>query len=203
MIKAAPNRYRLSRGQLKQLIIVFALLGVLIPSAWLNYHNRQIQLHRNHLLLMPDPVPIWILAIAPAPGNTISIDKAYFGVSRSDPFFPGLGTICVQLDKAASGMATASEADSKVILSLNGNDISQVNVEVMARMPSFVPTFVLVYGLQVVRGIIHTNNAENSSAVNMCWEMNLYPDEYLARLRVNQKSGFSLDYEWAFRLGEK
>jgi hypothetical protein len=60
-----------------------------------------------------------------------------------------------------------------------------------------------VYGLQVVRGIIHTNNAENSSAVNMCWEMNLYPDEYLARLRVNQKSGFSLDYEWAFRLGEK
>jgi len=184
---------RASRKRTVRWGLMFILVGILMASLWLAGEAKYVQTHRAELLVSPKPAPTWILALAPAPGETLSVRQARFGEGQSnDPFWPGYGVICVQIDGRALQITSLNELHSDVVLSLNGSGITELNPEW------------LIQGLHVFRGYVLASYAEDVfDGLNMCWRMNLEPGDYLAALQVERESGSPLEYEWAFRLTEE
>jgi hypothetical protein len=176
-------------------------VGVLFAGAGVLVTNKNLESHRTHLLITPATPPAWITHLAPEPGRQLAVRQAHFG-EADDPFWPGYGSICVQIDGAMIGITTLDELNSSLQLSLNGSTIRQVNPELLKRMPRPVPRFVVLYGLRPVDGIIHASFSDRRQYLNMCWEIILEPGDYVASLRMASR-GQSALYEWAFRLTEE
>lgn len=175
-----------------RLIVAVALIASATLGIWTASLSRYVQLRREELLSNPDPVPEWILAVGPKPGETLSVAQARFGDNvETDPFWPGYGVVCVQLNGAILPVEL-NELHSRVALTLNGYRIRELGSDR------------LIHGWRVTRGFVLTSVAEQTtSRFNVCWRMILQPDKYLAALHVSQMSGSNVVYEWAFRLTEK
>jgi len=148
-----------------------------------------MQARRATLLQEPVPVPAWMVTYAPTATQVLSVKDAVFGIGE-DPFWPGAGAICIQIDGNATHITSLNELRAKVALKLNGELVKEEN------------SGQLRLGARNIKGFIFPSFAKQVPGLNMCWRMILGPGEYLVSLQVSQDSNTSLDYEWAFRLTE-
>jgi len=168
---------------------VIILASGMVVSAWLSNPERQMQARRATLFQEPVPVPVWLVTYAPTATQVLSVKDAVFGTGE-DPFWPGAGVVCVQIDGNATHITTLDEPRSKVVLSLNGEPIREAS------------SGQLRLGTHDIKGFIFPSFAKRIPGVNVCWRMILDPGEYIATLQLSQDSGTTLKYEWAFRLTE-
>lgn len=135
------------------------------------------------LLASPLPLPAWILATGPRPGEILPISEAVYPPERR-PFGPAAGNICVQLDSALMDMSPAQllfEArmyvDGLRVLELRPGD--------------------LLHGPFPRNGIFDVaGGGPGSQAVNYCLAMYLQPGTHLVRIMIPDNQ---MEYTWAFR----
>ena len=166
------------------IVIMLALSACVTPN---NYDE--------HTSLMHDPIPFpnWLLSIGPGPGQELQVDKAWFGESgEPDPFWPGYGSICIQIDGSLLHL-DFEDLHDRVILELNGRRIRESTI------------FGLLHGYKRIEGLVLRSEAVETQvdeAFNVCWAIELMPGEYLAQVVVTNSSGVPKDYSWAFSLNE-
>jgi hypothetical protein len=169
--------------------IIFVLIGINGILVWLFGISLQVNATRSQLFALPKPTPAWILALGPQPGESLPVTEARFGEAGSeDPFWPGYGVICAQVDGALAEL-DLDQLHSKVTLNLNGFNILEI-----------VPEW-LLQGVRPFKGFIFTSDAKDTNrGLNICWRMILESGEYLASIRILQDARTNLEYSWTFQL---
>ena len=115
---------------------------------------------------------------------------ANFGeASYNDPFWPGYGVICIQIQNPE--LATVAEIYSRAHLSLNGYPIRELQFGTLLWKGSIFDGFVFA-----------SRGFDNPEGVNLCWRMILRPDNYLASVKFQSATNQVFIYNWAFHLTE-
>ncbi len=175
-------------AQFVRIIPSLGIIFLITSCAKSDVENRQ-----SKLLESPLAKPSWLLDVGPEPGQVLSVDDAWYGESEGpDPFWPGYGPICVQIDGGITEIKY-EDVSSHVKLELNGK-----RVRMIKRLG-------LLHGAQLVDGIILYSEAEEApieDAFNACLAMDLAPGDYLASGTIKDQAGNYHSYDWSFKLSQ-
>jgi len=171
-------------GNILLVLIISSLLGLAIFSCTPN----SIVQTRTELLADPRPLPEWLSATGPSPGESLLVSEAQFGeADPDDPFWPGYGEICIQLI-GGTEIPSGPDLGQYVQLEINGRKITRMSGTWMRI--GFIPKW----------GRIFISNADTPGNQNICWHMHLGAGKYLARIEVSTVKDDNLSYEWSFKL---
>lgn len=74
-------------------VSIFAIIAI-----WHWIRAYDIRQEYNEVFSHPAEFPDWLVATGPEPRQTLSVRDANFGeASSNDPFWPGYGVICIQI----------------------------------------------------------------------------------------------------------
>lgn len=182
-------------------IIIFGLIMIIISSfLLLLLSGNSLQNIHKRLLKTPEPLPKYILGLAPFPGTIYPIDansQVYW--TRSEPE----SVICIHLDAEVmdSRLTYDSGLDSYDFVSTDDINLylnNQPYGEIKNLWQNSDGNF---YSVKI-KSPGHLKVGMQANPIQFCWGIGLEPGPYLAEILIQSEISGTLSYKWAFEVIE-
>ena len=175
----------------RRALICLLLLVILLTAGGLFWRGRALRERIQALMDRPEPMPSYILGLAPYPGTTYPIDersKIYWVQSSFLDEVSRGSIICVALDAQVINKLAVDQWTVYEIIPEDSADLLIDNI----------PVNLLGRGSRVGPIVIAPSIIPTHVVIHYCWKMELAPGDYLATLIIHPIGGEDKRYEWAF-----